>query len=481
MPNINNIPTTQYVGPKIVPHIWNPVVWSATTQYDALAVVQYNGDGYVSRYIPPVGTPPTDDEYWVKWADFNAQLANLQQTVDTFDSRIDGAETSVGNLSTSLNTEITNRTNADTALGNRITTETTARTNADTALGNRITVLEQSAVTKKEVWVVIGDSFTDTSQTSFNNWVEIIQTMRPNITIKNYARSGAGYVHATNTVFPTQAEQAVNDTSFSNSDVNRVIVYGGINDIASSDPLSSIFTAAQNLANTIKNNFVNAEVGFYMNWSANVDMTAAKQQYFSYISNAINHIGYQLTLDSAFLLMNYRVRDVYQSDSVHPNQLGHGIIAAYMLNGYKGGFRNRMQGALTAAAINTIQTPRLLSQNPDGVLTAKNEPLDSVSYENGYLNITMPQRTYQLTGLTSNQVGFSFPLNSDFKKYAPCTNATVEVLLAITRGYHAVNPRAWISGNSVLMVFDKLESNAWPTDETGVDIQVAFNAHIQLF
>ena len=89
MPNINNIPTTQYVGPKIVPHLWNPVVWDATTQYDALAVVQYNGDGYVSRFIPPVGTLPTDDEYWVKWSDFNAQLAQLQFTVDGFDGRIE--------------------------------------------------------------------------------------------------------------------------------------------------------------------------------------------------------------------------------------------------------------------------------------------------------------------------------------------------------------------------------------------------------
>lgn len=458
----------QYIGARYIPLFSDPIEWSATLNYEPLTVVTYQGSSYISRQYTPAGTPLSNTQYWVLWADFNAQIEAYRQEVLRFDGRITAN-------ADAISAETSARTAADATINTAIANEAAARAAADRALNTRIDNIDS------EIWVIIGDSFTDTSQTSFNNWVEIIQSMRPNITIKNYARSGAGYVHATNTVFPSQIQQAINDSSFSNANVKRVIVYGGINDIASNDPLSSVFTAAQNCANLIKNNFTHAEVGFFANWSANVDMTAAKQQYFSYIANAINPIGYQLTLDSAFLLMNYRVSDVFQSDTIHPNQLGHGIIAAYMLNGYKGGFRNRMQGALTAAAINTIQTPQLLSQNPDGVLTAKSEPLDSVSYENGYLNITMPQRTYQLTNLTSNQVGFSFPLNSNFKKYAPCTNAPVEVLLSLTRGYHAVNPRAWISGNAVLMVFDKLESNAWPSDATGVDMNVAFNAHIQLF
>lgn len=93
MPDIQNIPTTQYIGPRIIPHLWDPILWDASTQYDALAVVQYEGAGYVARYVPPQGTPPTDTEYWVKWADFNAQLAGLQQTVDTLTNNVaDNAE-----------------------------------------------------------------------------------------------------------------------------------------------------------------------------------------------------------------------------------------------------------------------------------------------------------------------------------------------------------------------------------------------------
>ena len=96
MPDIQNIPTTQYIGPRIIPHLWDPILWDASTQYDALAVVQYEGAGYVARYVPPQGTLPTNTEYWVRWADFNAQLAQVEQQVtalaDSIDGKVDDAE-----------------------------------------------------------------------------------------------------------------------------------------------------------------------------------------------------------------------------------------------------------------------------------------------------------------------------------------------------------------------------------------------------
>lgn len=88
MPDIQNIPTKQYIGPRIIPHLWDPILWDASTQYDALAVVQYEGVSYIARYVPPQGTLPTNTTYWVRWADFNAQMAQLQQTVDSYDDRI---------------------------------------------------------------------------------------------------------------------------------------------------------------------------------------------------------------------------------------------------------------------------------------------------------------------------------------------------------------------------------------------------------
>lgn len=135
MPNINNIPTTQYIGPRIVPHLWNPITWDSETQYDALAVVQYNGNGYVSRFIPPVGAVPTDGEYWVKWSDFNAQLAQLQFTVDGFDERIEGAETISNDVKDSLPSDYFNATNT---VKKAIDNEASARTSAISSLASII-------------------------------------------------------------------------------------------------------------------------------------------------------------------------------------------------------------------------------------------------------------------------------------------------------------------------------------------------------
>lgn len=144
MPDIQNIPTTQYIGPRIIPHLWDPILWDASTQYDALAVVQYEGAGYVARYVPPQGTVPTNTEYWVRWSDFNAQLAQLQQTVQTFDNRITAN-------ADAITTENRARTEADTALqedidanSTALTTETSARTAADDSLQAAIDLINDA-------------------------------------------------------------------------------------------------------------------------------------------------------------------------------------------------------------------------------------------------------------------------------------------------------------------------------------------------
>lgn len=113
MPEIQNIPTTQYIGPRIIPHLWDPILWDASTQYDALAVVQYEGAPYIARYVPPQGTLPTDTTYWVRWADFNAQMAQLQQTVESYDDRITESAESIAEIDASLTTETQARMSAD--------------------------------------------------------------------------------------------------------------------------------------------------------------------------------------------------------------------------------------------------------------------------------------------------------------------------------------------------------------------------------
>ena len=76
--------------------------WSATQEYPPLTVVEAPsgiagvtaGDSYTALDWVPVGTPLTDETHWAKTGNYNAQVAELQRTVDGFDERIKAAQTS---------------------------------------------------------------------------------------------------------------------------------------------------------------------------------------------------------------------------------------------------------------------------------------------------------------------------------------------------------------------------------------------------
>lgn len=74
--------------------------WSARQEYPPMSVVEAPtgiagvtaGDSYTALDWVPAGTPLTDERYWAKTGNYNAQVAELQQTVNGFDARITSAE-----------------------------------------------------------------------------------------------------------------------------------------------------------------------------------------------------------------------------------------------------------------------------------------------------------------------------------------------------------------------------------------------------
>ena len=55
--------------------------WNSTKEYEPLTIVQsVSGDSYVSKRKVPAGILLTNDDYWFKTFDFNAQMADIQQT-----------------------------------------------------------------------------------------------------------------------------------------------------------------------------------------------------------------------------------------------------------------------------------------------------------------------------------------------------------------------------------------------------------------
>ena len=82
----------EYIGARYIPMFADPIEWDITSIYEPLTVVQYQGGSYVSRREVPAGIALDNTDYWILWADFNAQLQHYIDVVNAFDGRIDNIE-----------------------------------------------------------------------------------------------------------------------------------------------------------------------------------------------------------------------------------------------------------------------------------------------------------------------------------------------------------------------------------------------------
>ena len=122
---------TQYIGARYVPLFADPAEWTSTREYEPLTVVLYQGASYTSRQAVPIGIDISNDDFWVRTADYNAQVNQYRQEVQTFDARITANATAISD-------EVSARTAADTALQGSIDAETSAREDAITQLSTDI-------------------------------------------------------------------------------------------------------------------------------------------------------------------------------------------------------------------------------------------------------------------------------------------------------------------------------------------------------
>lgn len=79
------------IGPQVTLHFVEGE-WNQANSYDYYDVVQVDGTSYIAVQDVPANTEITDTEYWAKWNDPNAQLEqiqkSLQQVVDVVDNSL---------------------------------------------------------------------------------------------------------------------------------------------------------------------------------------------------------------------------------------------------------------------------------------------------------------------------------------------------------------------------------------------------------
>lgn len=76
----------QYVGARYIPKMAGK--WSSAKSYEALTIVSYNNDSYISKIPVPVGIQITNDKYWMFSGSYNGQINDLQQKVNDINSQL---------------------------------------------------------------------------------------------------------------------------------------------------------------------------------------------------------------------------------------------------------------------------------------------------------------------------------------------------------------------------------------------------------
>ena len=96
MKGVNNMAIKKYIGARYAPKFMG--AWDKSSEYAALSVVYTNDQSYVSRKTVPANTEITNTEFWIKSADWNAQVTQYNQNVEQYENDVHGYAETVNDL-----------------------------------------------------------------------------------------------------------------------------------------------------------------------------------------------------------------------------------------------------------------------------------------------------------------------------------------------------------------------------------------------
>lgn len=86
MKGVSNMAIKKYIGARYAPKFMG--AWDKSSEYAALSVVYANEQSYVSRKTVPANTEITNTEFWIKSADWNAQVTQYNQNVERYEAEV---------------------------------------------------------------------------------------------------------------------------------------------------------------------------------------------------------------------------------------------------------------------------------------------------------------------------------------------------------------------------------------------------------
>lgn len=199
-----------YKGLKAVLSFADPIQWNKASTYDSLTVVwdYATHASYASKRPVPQNIELTNEFYWLRTADLDAQVEMYRQEVMQFDGRITANKQAIDELNTTYNgVSYTNRTNTFAVFS-----DSTFQRNGD---------FNNPGITIPSV-------------------VDNMTNLMPNATIKNYGKGGTGTDYLVNTL---------NKLAVDNS-VDTVLIAYGTNDWQGSFESAPILSSQKSPRNT---------------------------------------------------------------------------------------------------------------------------------------------------------------------------------------------------------------------------------------
>lgn len=362
----------EYIGARYIPLFSDPLEWDSTRSYEPLTVVKNQGSSYVSRQYVPEGVAITNEQYWILWADFNAQLEQYRAEVRQFDGRITANADAIAD-------EVEARAAADTALGGDIAAETRARQEADSTISGNVAALTERVVTLETRKIVIfGDSYglgthSDSATSGNTSYLPKLQSLMPNADISLYAQGGIGFWRAASSAGKWSGMKfsgmvgAVAQTIAADvrAKVDSVLFQGGWNDGNHYDEQNN--ADFHNAIEAAKNAFPNAKIYVLYTYGANPPIKLNWARAFQDYQNraAVEGCVFGESINIVYVL------GTASYDDTHPtaNQQNYiaGLMCQLLMDGYSGDYwvnRAASGSGAVSASIDPFHTLNAIFRAP---------------------------------------------------------------------------------------------------------------------
>lgn len=321
-----------YKGLKAVLSFADPIQWNKASTYDSLTVVWDDAthSSYASKRPVPQNIELTNEFYWHRTADLDAQVEIYRQEVQQFDGRI-------------------------TANAQAIAAETVRAEGVEQSLEqfNRNTPNYK----KGDTLVIIGDSWCYSGYDWTNNMGVIGKTIADALGIKkvkNVSVSGNGYVGNTGTYYNQLSNLDVDE-----SDIALFIVFGSINDSGTNGPKEGLNENVKKFIKLFTQKYPNT-VAHVFAIDSSYTMTPAMVRTSRTIMKAYMGEPNFIVHDSNYYSNRYSYSHdaMWTADNVHPTTAGLKYFASNMIRSILGGncikyiINSVIQGVECVTAIN---------------------------------------------------------------------------------------------------------------------------------